>query len=62
LDVIVNAMTDTLAGAVASWLRSGTEDPDALREARIRPGVLAGSMAGAVCGVVLTNFAAVAFS
>jgi hypothetical protein len=51
----------TLAGAAASWLRSGTEDPDALREARIRQGLLAGSMAGAVCGVVLTNFVAVAF-
>ena len=51
----------TLAGAVASWLRSGTEDPDALREARIRQGLLAGSMAGAVGGVVLTNFFAIAF-
>ena len=50
----------TLAGAAASWLRSGTEDPDALREARIRQGLLAGSVAGAVCGLVITNFVAVA--
>ncbi len=57
----ITLLLGTLAGAVASWLRSGTEDPDALREARIRQGLLAGSMAGAVCGVVLTNFAAVAF-
>ena len=57
----ITLLLGTLAGAVASWLRSGTEDPDALREARIRQGLLAGSMAGAVCGVVLTNFVAVAF-
>jgi hypothetical protein len=50
----------TLAGAAASWLRSGTEDPKDLREARIRQGLLAGSVAGAVCGLVLTNFFAVA--
>lgn len=57
----ITFLLGTLAGAVASWLRSGTEDPDALREARIRQGLLAGSMAGAVCGLVLTNFVAVAF-
>jgi hypothetical protein len=51
----------TLAGAAASWLWSGTEDPDALREARIRQGLLAGSVAGAVTGLVLTNFFAIAF-
>jgi hypothetical protein len=51
----------TLAGAAASWLRSGTEDPAALREARIRQGLLAGSVAGAMAGLVLTNFVAVAF-
>ncbi len=49
-----------LAGAAASWLLSGTGDPDELREARIRQGLLAGSMAGAVCGLVLTNFSVVA--
>ena len=57
----ITLLLGTLAGAVASWLRSGTEDPDALREARIRQGLLSGSMAGAVCGLVLTNFFAVAF-
>jgi hypothetical protein len=51
----------TLAGAAASWLRSGTEDPAALREARVRQGLLAGSVAGAMAGLVLTNFVAVAF-
>ena len=57
----ITLLLGTLAGAVASWLRSGTEDSDALREARIRQGLLSGSMAGAVCGLVLTNFFAVAF-
>ena len=57
----ITFLLGTLAGAVASWLRSGTEDPDALREARIRQGLLAGSVAGAVCGLVITNFFAVAF-
>jgi hypothetical protein len=54
-------LSGTLAGAAASWLRSGTEDPDALREARIRQGLLAGSVAGAVAGLLLTDFFAVAF-
>ena len=38
----------------------GTEDPAELREARIRQGLLAGSVTGAFCGLVFTNFAAVA--
>jgi hypothetical protein len=54
-------LSGTLAGAAAAWLWSGTEDPDALREARIRQGLLAGSVAGAVAGLLLTNFFAVAF-
>jgi hypothetical protein len=54
-------LSGTLAGAAASWLRSGTEGPDALREARIRQGLLAGSVAGAVAGLLLTNFFAIAF-
>jgi hypothetical protein len=57
----ITLLLGTLAGAAASWLLSGTGDPKDLREARIRQGLLAGSVAGAVCGVVLTNFAAVAF-
>jgi hypothetical protein len=54
-------LSGTLAGAAASWLRTGTEDPDALRESRIRQGLLAGSVAGAVAGLLLTDFFAVAF-
>jgi hypothetical protein len=66
VDVILLVMLVTtilfgaLAGAAASWLRSGTEDPAELREARIRQGLLAGSVTGAVCGLVLTDFVAVA--
>jgi hypothetical protein len=54
-------LSGTLAGAAASWLRTGTEDPDALRESRIRQGLLAGSVTGAVAGLLLTDFFAVAF-
>ena len=50
----------TLAGAAASWLPPGTGDPVDLREARIRQGLLAGSVSGAVAGLVLTNFVAIA--
>jgi hypothetical protein len=49
-----------LAGVAAAWLLSGTEDPQELREARIRQGLLAGSVAGAACGLLLTNFFVVA--
>jgi hypothetical protein len=61
LMITLTILLATFAGAAASWLLSGTGDPKDLREARIRQGLLAGSVAGAVCGVVLTNFAAVAF-
>jgi hypothetical protein len=61
LMITLTFLLATLAGAAASWLLSGTGDPKDLREARIRQGLLAGSTAGAVCGVVLTNFVAVAF-
>lgn len=49
-----------LAGAAAAWLLSGTGDPQELRMARGRQGMLAGTVAGAVCGLVLTNFIVVA--
>ena len=49
-----------LAGVAAAWRLSGTEDPQELREARIRQGLLAGSVAGAACGLLLTNFFVVA--
>jgi hypothetical protein len=50
----------TLAGLAAGWRLPGTGDPRELREARIRQGLLAGSVAGAVCGLLLTNFVVVA--
>jgi hypothetical protein len=49
-----------LAGAAAAWLLPGTGDPQELRVARGRQGMLAGSVAGAVCGLLLTNFFVVA--
>ena len=51
-----------LAGAVAAWLLSGTGDPQELRAARTRQGLLAGSVAGAACGLLATNFSAGAVS
>jgi hypothetical protein len=45
-----------LAGAAAAWLLSGTGNPQELRAVRVRQGLLAGSVAGAVCGLLLTNF------
>ena len=48
------------AGVAAAWLLPGTGDPQELREARIRQGLLAGSVAGAACGLLLTNFFVVA--
>jgi hypothetical protein len=49
-----------LAGAAAAWLLPGTGDPQELWAARGRQGLLAGSAAGAVCGLLLTNFFVVA--
>jgi len=49
-----------LAGAAAAWRLSGTEDPQELRAARIRQGLLTGSVAGAACGLLATNFSVVA--
>src|SRR5689334_21369935 len=48
------------AGVAAAWLRSGNEDPAELREARIRQGLLAGSVSGAAAGLVLTDFVPIA--
>jgi len=45
-----------LAGVAAAWRLSGTGDPQQLRAARVRQGLLAGAVAGAVCGLLLTNF------
>ena len=58
--VVLTFLLAALAGVAAAWLLSGTEDPQELREARIRQGLLAGSVAGAACGLLLTNFFVVA--
>jgi hypothetical protein len=58
--LVTTVLSGALAGAAASWLRPGTGDPGELREARIRPGLLAGTASGAVAGLVLTNFFAIA--
>ena len=49
-----------LAGAAAARRLSGTGDPRDLRAARVRQGLLAGAVAGAVSGLLLTNFFALA--
>ena len=49
-----------LAGGAAAWLLPGTGDPQELREARTRQGLLAGLVAGAACGMLLTSFFVVA--
>ena len=49
-----------LAGMAAAWLLPDTGDPQELWEARGLQGALAGSVAGAVCGLLLTNFFVVA--
>jgi hypothetical protein len=48
------------AGVAAAWLLPGTGDPQEVRMARTNQGLLAGSVAGAVCGLLLTNFFVVA--
>ena len=58
--VTLTFLLAALAGVSAAWRLSGTEDPQELREARIRQGLLAGSVAGAACGLLLTNFFVVA--
>jgi hypothetical protein len=49
-----------LAGGAAAWLLPGTGNPQELREARTRQGLLAGLVAGAACGMLLTSFFVVA--
>jgi hypothetical protein len=58
--LVTTILFGALAGVAAAWLRPGTEDPADLREARIRQGLLAGTVAGAACGLVLTNFVPIA--
>jgi hypothetical protein len=49
-----------LAGVAAACLLPGTGDPQELWTARGRQGLLAGAVAGAVCGLLLTSFFVVA--
>ena len=58
--LVLTFLLAVLAGVAAAWLLPGTGDPQELREARIRQGLLAGSVAGAACGLLLTNFFVVA--
>jgi len=58
--LVLTFLLAALAGVPAAWLLPGTGDPQELREARIRQGLLAGSVAGAACGLLLTYFFAVA--
>jgi hypothetical protein len=58
--VIVLFLLAGLAGAAAAWLLPGTGDAQELWAARGRQGLLAGSVAGAVCGLLLTNLFVVA--
>jgi hypothetical protein len=48
------ALAAVCAGVLAAWRLTGIEDPQELREARVRQGLLAGATAGAVAGLVLT--------
>ena len=48
------------AGAAAAWLHPGTGDPQEVRTGRIRQGTLAGAVAGAVGGVLLTMIGPIA--
>ena len=52
---IVTVLTAAPAGALCGWLVPGTEKTVELREARIRQGLLAGTVAGACSGLLLTN-------
>jgi len=58
--IVTTVLLAVPAGVAAGWLLSGIEDPQELREARIRQGLLAGSVAGAFCGMLLTCFFVVA--
>ena len=58
--LVLTFLLAALAGVPAAWLLPGTGDPQELREARIRQGLLAGSVAGAACGLLLTYFFVVA--
>jgi hypothetical protein len=52
--LVLTFLLAALAGVAAAWLLPGTGDPQELRAALIRQGLLAGSVAGAACGLLLT--------
>ena len=54
--ITTTLLLGTLAGAAAVWRLPGTGDPDTLRAAQIRQGLLAGAVTGAACGMLLTGF------
>jgi hypothetical protein len=58
--VIMLFLLAGLAGVAAAWLLPRAGDPQELWAARGRQGLLAGSVAGAVCGLLLTNLFVVA--
>jgi hypothetical protein len=57
---IATLLFAALAGVAAAWLLPGSGDPQEMRMARTHQGLLAGSVAGAICGLLLTNFFVVA--
>jgi hypothetical protein len=54
------AWIEALWALAAAWLLPGTGDPEDVRVARGLQGLLAGSVAGGACGLLLTNFYVVA--
>ena len=58
--IIMLFLIAALAGAAAAWRLPGTGDPQELRAARVRQGLLTGAVTGAVCGLLLTNLFVIA--
>ncbi len=56
LMIIVILLAAAPAGAISAWLVADQEDPGELHERRIRQGLLAGTVAGACCGLVVVHF------
>ena len=58
--VVLTVLLAALAGVAAAWTVPDIENQQQLREARVRQGLLAGLVAGAACGMLLTSFFVVA--
>jgi hypothetical protein len=56
LMVVVIVLAAAPVGAISAWQVAGQDYASGLREARIRQGLLAGTVAGACCGLVVVNF------